>query len=213
MAKGIDQLRKGLQALAKDDPAALAALGEEFPTLRGQPAAQPSSFDWTRDPFEIAQELSGSVITVHASGLELRVSDAQGWREMDPKRAEEYRIASRTPGMIHIFPTKRYRPKEEGAAKAERYNILGVVATSSTYPHGLVTINGLYQGRTLIGGSSVFAPLGIPEVDNANLVFFAPGVRTFAPAESRIQALRAMYNVGTFDPDRVRGYKIPARGL
>lgn len=203
------ELRKQLGELPREE---LAELGKEFPGL--VPSSE-QTFDWSRDPFTIAQELCGTLLTIQTGGesLELRIADTQGWREMDAKRAAEYGIAARTPGTIHVFPTKRFKPRAEGASKAEPYNVLGIVAPTPQYPTGLITINGLYRGRESIPSSAVFGPLGIEEVDCSTKIFLDSNLRTMSPAEQRIRALVTPYEVKGINKSRVQGYSLSRRAL
>ena len=205
----LNKLREQLAALPREE---LALLRKDF---EGSLSSPEQTFDWSRDPFTIAQELCGALLTVQTAGesLELRIANTQGWREMGAKRAADSAIAARDPGTIHIFPTKRFKQRAEAASKAEPYNILAIVASTSQYLTGLVTINGLYRGRDHIPSSAVFAPLAVEEVDCSTTIFFASGLRTFQATEERIRALVTPYEIKGMDPSRVQGYKISKRAL
>ena len=179
---------------------------------KGLESPPSNTFDWTRDPFITAEDLCGGILKISAD-KEYRITDLRGWREMDAKRATQYDIANRQAGTIHAFPLKRYKQKAEGAAKAEPYHILAIVANSKKYPTGLITLNAIALGKENIPATEIWGRIGISEIDLTNSSFIVPGKLELELADARIRVLRSKYDVEGFDQKDVQGYKIPLRWL
>ncbi|MDP3728468.1 MAG: hypothetical protein Q8R18_03355 [bacterium] len=207
MASRVEELSRAAKKLSPEDRERLA---RELTRTLTQKVSQ--AFNWTRDPFTVAEDLCGAVLKSNIlSEEEYRITDVRAWREMDAKRAGIYDIVHREAGTIHAFPLRRYKPRAENEEKAQPYHILSIITNSPAYPIGLITLNGIVLGKERISATDIWERLNIPESDIMNIPF-SERVKIELP-DLRTQNLRSTYELKEFSNLKVKGYKITLHSL